>query len=904
MRDLSLLVLAVLLAAAPAPAADCTFYVRAGFVPAGGAADGRSPARAFATIAAGVQAVDNPNETVCVGPGLYVEGDIDFRPRVSGLPDYPIVIRGDPSGAATGDAPAPVHVVPPSGLPPEQTPGAAIRLLGRQGVVIEGFQISGFRDAGIQVRSAVLGGANSSDITIRDIYVYGSRTGVDVSGEGLMVIENVRAIGNTSSGISVQGCTVADDVGTCRGLPSLPVVPILSNNRSGGNGAHGLFLRAGENAIVQNNIVYANAFSGITLRGVPDALLVNNLIYRNGQEGIAIGSGFLSPTGSMDSTAIASPNAIVLNNTLYENGQWAVEIGNSFAPSPGAAVVNNIAWRNGAGRLGIGVLNERGRTDVRTPSVCGYVAGFNDVLDQYGPDTPRNVFDLRTDPLFVDPEGADGIAGGEFVDGVFVDRSADDDFRLRQGGGAGRTSRLVDAGSMATARLGLTGSTASDGRPDTGTVDVGFHYGASPTQVILYEMPFMPLYVRRSGSDLDDGKSPQAAFATIGTAARRARAGASVVVGPGTYRECDISAPPDSGRAFFLADAAGEHTGDDPGVTLVDPGKCFFDPTRQAFDPGQTGFNLGRVCGAVIDGFHITGASDDGIQIQNTSDGAVIRNNVLFANAKRGINVNNSDDVRIVNNLAYGNGGGIQTGSGSRGQSACASSGTRRAVIEFNTLYNNTFDGILLGAGLCPSTAPTVRYNVTGANGRATGEGAGIEVGTSARAGTLTGYVSAYNLVTDRYAAGIPRSPSDLLLKAAVEPLYLDPTAIVLTGDWRLNRNFRLQQRAAGQSVQSRAVDYSDRTAAQAGLSTRSTRSDGLADEGMVDLGYHYPGGARLLGDCNGDGKVAVNEVVLAVNIALGSAALADCPAASSGGGAVDIADLIQAVSSALASQA
>src|SRR5690606_24284435 len=113
-----------------------------------------------------------------------------------------------------------------------------------------------------------------------------------------------------------------------------------------------------------------------------------------------IGGGFIAPEEQGTATdTFASPNAIVLNNTIYENGEWGIEIGNRFVPSPGAAVVNNIVWRNGGGELGVGVLNERGATGVRTPSVCGYVAGFNAVLDGYGPDTPRNVYDRRDDPL-------------------------------------------------------------------------------------------------------------------------------------------------------------------------------------------------------------------------------------------------------------------------------------------------------------------------------------------------------------------------------------------------------------------------------------------------------------------------------------------------------------------------
>jgi hypothetical protein len=55
-------------------------------------------------------------------------------------------------------------------------------------------------------------------------------------------------------------------------------------------------------------------------------------------------------------------------------------------------------------------------------------------------------------------------------------------------------------------------------------------------------------------------------------------------------------------------------------------------------------------------------------------------------------------------------------------------------------------------------------------------------------------------------------------------------------------------------------------------------------------------------GDCNGDGEVPVNELITAVNIALGNSALTACPAVDTGGdGDVGINELIQAVNSALA---
>ncbi|MEO8601643.1 MAG: right-handed parallel beta-helix repeat-containing protein [bacterium] len=1027
------------LATEPSP---CTYFVRAGFVPQGGTADGLTPDAAFPTITAGARAIRSGGEVVCVGPGLYLEGDVsplvDGFPGIPGSPGFPVVIRADATGASTDDAPGSVQMRPPTGLPANATPTTAFLLIGRRNVLIDGFDIADYADAGIQARAAA-GSANSADLDIRnniirncrtgiDIHaegtvsiddntignsgssgisvesctaisisgacrgvvsgvvvpkvtnnsstgggahglflrigdealvqgntlsnnrfsgltmrgvsdavvsdnvvhsntdegisigggfmdpeatgdeveatarnatvrrndIRGCRIGIDIHGEGMIIVEDNTAIGGTSTGISIESCSSVSTSGICQPSEDHLVVPIVSNNRSGGNGAHGIFLRIGEDAVVQNNVVFSNLAGGITLRGIVGSMIANNLIYRNGQEGVAIGTGFVDPNVSLDPAYYRSPNAVVLNNTIYENSDWGIEAGSSGVPSPGTAVINNIVWRNGGSLKGIGILNERdAAVAVREPSVCSYVTGFNDVLDDYGPDTPRNNYDLRADPLFVDIGGLDGVLGGEIVDGQFIDRSADDDFRLAVG------SPARDAGSALTSLLGVTGSATADRVTDEGRIDIGYHYDAEPSQVLFYDIPFMPLYVRQGGDDTLDGLSVATAFATIQTAALRARAGVTVVVGPGTYNECDIHPPPDSGRVAFLADPAGEQTGDPAGVVFVDASKCIFDPVAQTYRAGQTGFSVSNACGVVIDGFHVTGALDDGIQLQNECDGGIVRNNVVFANRKRGINVVNSDDVRIANNLALANGGGIQTGSGSRAGSQCATSGARRSILEFNTLYGSTEDGILIGAGVCPSTGAQLRYNVTAGNGK------GLEVGNNTTVTqNLVGYVSHYNLFADRLGAGVPIMPGDLPIDLTRQPLYLAPTVIDVSGDWRNDTHFRLAQTSTGQAAQSPAVDGSDITALMAGLSTRSTRSDGVADAGAVDRGYHYPtDGRAAAGDCDGDGKTAVNELILAVNVALANAPLTACSAADvDGDGTVSIADLLLAVNAVLGS--
>ena len=76
----------------------------------------------------------------------------------------------------------------------------------------------------------------------------------------------------------------------------------------------------------------------------------------------------------------------------------------------------------------------------------------------------------------------------------------------------------------------------------------------------------------------------------------------------------------------------------------------------------------------------------------------------------------------------------------------------------------------------------------------------------------------------------------------------------------------------------------------------------GLAVAALGDLGWELAGAPGCFGDCDGGGSVTIDELVVAVRIALGEAEVAACTAVDSGGdGSVSIADLVAAMNSALA---
>jgi hypothetical protein len=84
-----------------------------------------------------------------------------------------------------------------------------------------------------------------------------------------------------------------------------------------------------------------------------------------------------------------------------------------------------------------------------------------------------------------------------------------------------------------------------------------------------------------------------------------------------------------------------------------------------------------------------------------------------------------------------------------------------------------------------------------------------------------------------------------------------------------------------------------------AGNSTNADTTDEGDDGAVTKLMITV--GVACAGDCNGDGTVSVNELVLAVNIALGALPITECSAADTDDdGIVSITELVAAVNKAL----
>ena len=163
--------------------------------------------------------------------------------------------------------------------------------------------------------------------------------------------------------------------------------------------------------------------------------------------------------------AIGSSRVAVINNTVYVNDDRGIFFSGTVIGSPGGLVLNNAVEAN----LG----NNATGIQVNPSSLPGYVSAGNVSVDRFPTGTPVDATDQRVAMLLAErPEWSrtPSSAGVGF---------ADDDFHLNQkAAGQSDDSPALDAGAVSAAAVSLAeASTRTDGRPDRGTVDAGYHYG-------------------------------------------------------------------------------------------------------------------------------------------------------------------------------------------------------------------------------------------------------------------------------------------------------------------------------------------------------------------------------------------------------------------------------------------
>jgi len=402
--------------------------------------------------------------------------------------------------------------------------------------------------------------------------------------------------------------------------------------------------------------------------------------------------------------------------------------------------------------------------------------------------------------------------------------------------GQGADSPLVDRGSGSTVARDISGSTRTDDAEDEGTADIGFHRGAAPSMGVppVQDPPggggALTLYVdATSGNDTRtrfDAGDPATPWQTLGRAlqvADGAQAGDTISVQVGSY--------------------PGPFTVNTAGITVRAAGAVTIP-----LDAGETGFTINEKDGVAIEGFTVTGgnravhATDlaDLVvrgctmtgQAQNALsiarvDGATIDGNAISGATERGMRIQATSNVYVRNNLVVGNGTwGIQF---TNEVSDPLSTGN---VIAFNTVVGNGA-GPSAGGGLqLQKTTGEVRDNVVTEQ---------ADVGLYLAAVDVTVHHNAFS------GNGRDRDQKDDFLPSlffwanrGVNPRYVDPAGAdgVLGGAGWLDDDFRLQQLAAGDVLQSPVVDAGSGAVEALDISGSTARND-QPDAGIADLGFH-----------------------------------------------------------------
>jgi parallel beta-helix repeat protein len=209
--------------------------------------------------------------------------------------------------------------------------------------------------------------------------------------------------------------------------------------------------------------------------------------------------------------------------------------------------------------------------------------------------------------------------------------------------------------------------------------------------------------------------------------------------------------------------------------------------------------------------------SGEGLFLKGTP-GARVRNNLVFSHGEAGILLRDAPDAAIVNNLIYDNrNDGIAIGLGT----ALPAPGTR---ILNNTIYANGGWGITIGSSAAPSTGTEIFNNILDRNGSG---------GVAAKLNSLPGLTIGYNLNNDGYSHEVAPSVTDF----TAAPRFVAPAGgdgVLGAGGFE-DDDFHLQ----GGEPRSSAIDAGSATAAELGI-TGSAVAGLAADEGIVDLGFHY----------------------------------------------------------------
>ncbi|MBY0275801.1 right-handed parallel beta-helix repeat-containing protein, partial [Candidatus Binatia bacterium] len=542
-------------------------------------------------------------------------------------------------------------------------------------------------------------------------------------------------------------------------------------------------------------------------------------------------------------------NSYVRNNLVYANPGWGISLdADGSTTAPGNVLAFNTIHQNGSG---VRLLNASGEVRdndfTETVDLALYLAGPNisvhhNNFSANGRDRDKaSAFagsivvwsNLGANPRYEEPAGLDGILGGSGW--------ADDDFRLEQFASGGEfDSPVANAGSGQVASLDIGGTTRKDGVPDAGVADIGFHYGAPAAVAAPAPAPTpttftYTYYVAKSSGDdtRTDATARNAAtpWKTITKALQRVTAGDTIVVLPSSDAYAE---------SLQVVDAD---------VTLMaqTPGTVTITPPITPPSSKNKGISIAAT-GVTVDGFVVRGAST-GIAAEAGASSVTVRNCAVIGATMDAFRAFSLDGVTFENDIAAGAGG-----------AGFALRKATSATVRNNLAYDNAEWGIHLdntpvgSEVVAVSTGNLVAGNTAAFNGtgnirlaNAIGDVRDNVIANTGGTGLAITTAGARLVQNGFYAANTLLDPASYVFCSGCtgnvvrDPRFVNPAGndALRGGDGWADDDFRLAQIAAGQSPQSEAVDFGSASVAALGI-TGSTATNGAADAGIADLGFHY----------------------------------------------------------------
>ena len=658
-----------------------------------------------------------------------------------------------------------------------------------------------------------------TNLTVRGGYVGSGTPGAHSGNPGLTVLSGpgtsgpwFRVFDINSADCWIEGLTVANGY--------------LGNNNPHQHGG-GIQLTSSStvftNCIIRDNQVvgWADKAGGVYATG-GSPVFERCQIYDN----------FNSGSYSAGGAGLFSGSSVTFRDCVIKENEHATDGGLRFDGSGTVRLQNCLIARN-AGSHGLycngpNVVIESctvsGHADISVRRNSGSVTVTNSILWGNGDDLDGTIATL-VDSCVRDADTGPGV--------IHDDPQFEYGFYLSSG------SPCIDANTNATAAsIGLAGKYTETGASDTGNADFGYHYDSG------YAISAPDLYVDAAATDDSGAGTIGDPFKTLTNALAQAEVGARVHVAAGTYNQA-------SGEMFplMVTTEAIQILGADPETTIID---------ADAQDRVMIVRGVGT--GGLISGITLTdGRGGDvngcGLSLQLSSvtvSNCIIRNNSKGSQGERGGGLHAHAGLPTIvkciirNNTMpsnYTGGGGVGAFRSVLtmrdcvidGNSANSAAGlylegyacTMRdcLVISNSSDSANNYDGLRLGSGTLLIENCTFADNA--------------DRGIYRSGGTMT---VSNSIVWGHTVDNTVGVDSNAIWFCRVDAEDNAPGHGNVTGDPLFVNGYYLSHDdwAGLQGTDSPCVDAGGITAAAAGVDHLTTRTDGLPDEGAVDMGYHY----------------------------------------------------------------